>query len=97
LNLTHAAVAQEGFVVHSPSPASLLDALASAIAGNEGPPLRNQWRFVSNRSETIDSLAKSGAIAVHSRSLEAGQQYLAFKPDSPSLPLIENRASASEA
>jgi Fe-S-cluster containining protein len=82
LNVIDAALAKEGFVVYSPPIPTLLSALSSAIGGSDGtPPIK--WRFVSNRSDTVESLAKSGATAVHSRSMEAGAEYLGFKSESP--------------
>ncbi len=83
LNVTDAALAQEGFMVYSPTIAALLSALSSAIQEEGGAPAPSRWRFVSNRSETVESLSTSGAIAVHSRRMGAGAEYLGFEADSP--------------
>lgn len=83
LNLIDAALADEGFVVYSPTIATLLSALSRPVQDGDGAPPPGRWRFVSNRSETIADLSRSGAVAIHSRSMEAGPEYLGFKSESP--------------
>jgi Fe-S-cluster containining protein len=83
LNLIDVALAEEGFVVYSPAVATLLSALSRAVRNSDGAPPLRRWRFVSNRSETIADLSRSGAVAIHSRSMEAGPEYLGFRSESP--------------
>jgi Fe-S-cluster containining protein len=84
LNLAAAALAEEGFVVHSPPADALRDALARAMRSAGGAAPLNQWRFISNRADTVDQLLQSGAVAVLASSDEPMPfQYLGFKPGSP--------------
>jgi Fe-S-cluster containining protein len=78
LNLVDAALAEEGFVMYSPPIATLLSALSGAVQNTDGAAPLIRWRFVSNRSETIADLSRNGAVAIHSRSMEAGPEYLGF-------------------
>jgi Fe-S-cluster containining protein len=87
LNLIDAALAEEGFVMYSPPIATLLSALSRAVQNIDGAPPLRRWRFVSNRSETIADLSRSGAVAIHSRSMEMGPEYLGFKSESPVPPV----------
>jgi Fe-S-cluster containining protein len=63
LNIHSAAVADEGFVVHSPDAAALLAELTRAVDNPAGEIPDAQWHFVSNRAESVDSLASQGALA----------------------------------
>jgi hypothetical protein len=60
LNVNAAALANEGFVVYSPQRAVLLTALRRAIDDSDQTP-EGGWRYISNRFDTIASLAASGA------------------------------------
>jgi Fe-S-cluster containining protein len=63
LNVDDTALAAEGFVVYSPAVAALLRALSQAMAATDTAPDLNPWRFLSNQSETVESLLAGGAIA----------------------------------
>ena len=65
LNVFDAAPVHEAVLVYSPSAAMLLSALAFAIATESGSQAPAHWRFVSNRSGTVESLAAHGGVAVH--------------------------------
>lgn len=80
LNLAHTAVVHEAVLVYSPTAQALLSALsfATSTEATQKPPA--QWRFVSDQPETLESLAKGGAIASHVRDAEAAPyEYLGFK------------------
>jgi Fe-S-cluster containining protein len=80
LNLTHAALVHESVLVYSPTAQTLLSALALATATDACQEPAAQWRFVSDQQETLETLAKSGGIALHLRDAEAASfQYLGFK------------------
>jgi Fe-S-cluster containining protein len=85
LELNAAALADEGFVVYSPDGAALLTELARAVDHPDGETIETQWRFISNRAETIDSLALRGAIGSHVRERDNGSfEYFAMRPASTS-------------
>jgi hypothetical protein len=79
LHVNCAALANEGFVVYSPTRAALLAALERAVAdGNTGCP-DDSWCFVSNRSETIGALSARGAAgALISVGKHSSFEYLDF-------------------
>lgn len=80
LNVVDTALVHEAVLVYSPTAETLLSALAFAIASDSRPESAAQWRFVSDRLETIAHLANSGAIALHLRDAEAAPfQHLDFK------------------
>jgi hypothetical protein len=60
LGIDEAAVADEGFVIYSPSHAALARALASALKSAQ-TPVDTRWRLVSDRAETLESLTSDGA------------------------------------
>jgi Fe-S-cluster containining protein len=62
LGLDEAAVSDEGFLIYSPPHATLARGLVSALKSNHGAgdPL---WRLVTDRRDTLDWLAASGAQA----------------------------------
>ena len=83
LRLECAALADEGFVVYSPERLLLQAALERAVSGLDTEPAAASWRFVSNRSETIDSLAAQGAVSLPASA--RGQppfEYIGFRPPS---------------
>jgi hypothetical protein len=80
LNLADTALVHEAALVFSPSAKTLLSALmfATATDSRQEPPA--QWRFVSDKGETLDTLQKSGGVATHLRDIEAESfQYLRFE------------------
>lgn len=91
LGIDAAALANEGFVVHSPSREVLLAALRRAsdagsgsggVAEADSPSdVATGWRFVSNRRATVDTLVSVGALGegVDSGS-ESTFEYLGFFP-----------------
>ncbi len=83
LNLYSAARAEEGFVVHSPDRAVLLTHLARAVEEPDIETVDTQWRFISNRAETVDSLAVQGAlVSIAGANDQSGYEYLGFLPPS---------------
>jgi Fe-S-cluster containining protein len=80
LNLAHTALVHEAVLVYSPTAQALLSALAFATATDLREEPAAQWHFVSDQQETLQTLAKSGGIALHSHAAEAASfQYLGFK------------------
>jgi Fe-S-cluster containining protein len=80
LNVAHTALVHEAVVVYSPTAQGLLSALSHATAADFRQEPATQWRFVSDQQETLESLTKSGGIALHLRDAEAASfQYLPFK------------------
>jgi Fe-S-cluster containining protein len=80
LNVVAMALVHEAILVYSPSAKALLSALAFAIATDSGHEPVTQWSFVSDQPETLATLAKSGAIALHLRDAEAASfQFFGFK------------------
>jgi Fe-S-cluster containining protein len=71
LQVADAAVTREGFLVYSPSISVLQDAIAFAVDDADAAPPHTPWRFVSDRPETVERLASSGAEAVLARDLGA--------------------------
>jgi Fe-S-cluster containining protein len=82
LGIDRAALANEGFVVFSPAPATLRAALSDVDAGFEPPPGAFAWSIVSNQRKTIDVLISIGAIGEFadgvSDSLPRSYEYLGF-------------------
>jgi Fe-S-cluster containining protein len=80
LKFNDTAVVREGFVLYSPPHPELRQALAAAIAAVDEPVTEPQWRFVSDRSKTLEYLEQQGAVACHS--LDSGAvpyTYLSLK------------------
>jgi len=80
LNLAHTALVHQAVLVYSPTARTLLSALdlATATDCSEEPPA--QWRFVSDQQETLEALARNGAIALRFHDTDApSYQYLGFK------------------
>jgi Fe-S-cluster containining protein len=63
LGLDHAALANEGFVIHTPDREALLTALDQCHASPPPGDPTTQWTIVSNRSMTMETLASVGAVA----------------------------------
>jgi Fe-S-cluster containining protein len=82
LNIVDTALVHEAMLVYSLTANTLLSGLASAIATDSGHDPASQWTFVSNQPDTLATLAKSGAIALHRRDTEAASfQLFGFKRD----------------
>jgi Fe-S-cluster containining protein len=80
LNVAHTAMVHEAVLVYSPTAQTLLSALSIATATDFSQEPAAQWRFVSDQPETLETLAKSGGIALHLHDAEAASfQYLGFK------------------
>jgi Fe-S-cluster containining protein len=89
LGIDAAALANEGFVVHSPRREELLAALRQVSAGASEAllPLESPsaaapiWRFVSNRQATVETLVSVGALGECVDGGSAGAfEYLGFFP-----------------
>jgi Fe-S-cluster containining protein len=61
LSITHASLANEGFVIHAPRSSELLAALERIRATPDVPPAPAEWTFVSNRGVTVETLLSVGA------------------------------------
>jgi Fe-S-cluster containining protein len=83
LEVMDTALAQEGFVVHSPPLAALRSALDDALSPAAKVPHPGQWRFVTNQAATLAGLKSSGAVAIHARAAGPATEYRGFKPESP--------------
>jgi Fe-S-cluster containining protein len=80
LNLADTALVHEAALVFSPTANTLLSALALATATDSRQEPAAQWRFVSDKDNTLETLRKSGGVATHLRDTEAASfQYLGFK------------------
>jgi Fe-S-cluster containining protein len=83
LGIDAAALANEGFVVHSPRQDLALAALERARARETIDDGLHEWRFVSNRQETISALDTAGAHGSLLTSMDAPAfEYLGFFPAS---------------
>lgn len=77
LGIRTAAIANEGYVAHSPAIADLLDALSSA--GKASPSSSADWEFVSDRGETVEAIRLCDARCLHaSNDLLSGFVYLSL-------------------
>ena len=86
MNLNAAALAEEGFVVHSPDRAVLLKELARAMQRTDAVNADTQWCFVSNRAETVAALAALGAVAALAGARGISScEYLGFHPPSSAI------------
>jgi Fe-S-cluster containining protein len=80
LNVSDAAMVHEAVLVYSPPSDTLLSALAGAMAAEDGRNSSPQWRFVSDRAETIGTLSAHGGVAQNVRDADAvTYQYLRFE------------------
>jgi hypothetical protein len=80
LNMVDTALVHEAVLAYSPTAETLLSALALAIATDSAHEPAAQWRFVSDQPETLATLTKSGAVALHLSGVEATSfQHLGFK------------------
>jgi Fe-S-cluster containining protein len=84
LDINTAAMANEGFVVYSPTRGHLLQALKRARRDEGAGESLPAWNFVSNRRETVAMLESAGALGTMvSPTPTAAFEYLGFFPDSP--------------
>ncbi|CAB3764805.1 YkgJ family cysteine cluster protein [Paraburkholderia humisilvae] len=68
LHIDTAALANEGFVIHSPARDDALRALQALAVHADGavlPPDATQWRIVSNQHATVETLQSIGASGAH--------------------------------
>jgi hypothetical protein len=80
LNVADAGLVHEAVLVYSPAPDALLAALTLATHGNDAQSVPAQWRFVSERTETIEDLAANGGIAMRPHGTAgAGYQHFNMK------------------
>jgi Fe-S-cluster containining protein len=80
LHVADAGLVHEAVLVYSPAPAALLAALILATHGNDVESVPAQWRFVSERTETIEDLAANGAVAMRPRdAVGAAYQHFGFE------------------
>ncbi|NPT56210.1 YkgJ family cysteine cluster protein [Paraburkholderia sp. 5N] len=83
LGLNNAALANEGFVMVSPDSEALLTALRQIHATARPQEAAAQWTFVSNRSETVETLLSVGAVGHLAETTPAGNsRYHGFFPPS---------------
>jgi hypothetical protein len=81
LGLREAALANEGFVIHSPERGALLRALENATqsASAAAAPAAQDWTYVSNRMKTVNALKSVGAVSVFADPFDTdARQYLGF-------------------
>lgn len=64
LGLDRAALANEGFVIHTPDSEVLLAVLEQCRTSPVSEDGSVQWTFVSNRAETIETLTSVGAASL---------------------------------
>ena len=77
LGIGAAALANEGFVVHSPGNEAMTGALAGALrAGAREPNAESNWLFVSANASTLAALLEIGAMAA--RPADAAVEFLDF-------------------
>jgi Fe-S-cluster containining protein len=85
LAISTAALANEGFVIHSPDRDAMLDALRavreSEASGSLQVNAATPWHFVTNRTATRKALDETAALAMAAAdTLPASTEYLAFHP-----------------
>jgi Fe-S-cluster containining protein len=80
LGIRSTAMANEGFVVHSPDRGPLMEALRDLSVGPVGAS-EMSWRFVSNRRSTVGALDDLGAdVAMESSATDSSFAYIGFNP-----------------
>ena len=83
LEIDAAALANEGLVIYSPPVALAIAALKRAREQGDESDDTLQWKVVSNRRETVDTLTSIGATGVHYVKADAPAfDYLGFFPAS---------------
>jgi Fe-S-cluster containining protein len=85
LGLNSAALANEGFLIHAPESGALLAALQRIQAAPASPDAATaEWVFVSNRTETVETLLSVGATGHLVAPTPADTfRYHGFFPSSP--------------
>lgn len=83
LGIDTAAVANEGFMVHAPPAAALLAALTDLRAASPAEAVEaTEWKLVSNRAPTVETLVSVGASSVLAgNGTGPHARYLGFHPD----------------
>lgn len=82
LNISLAALANEGYVVHRPPGRQLHEALKRVSAGGAGSEAVPEWTVVSNRASTRDTLESVGATVCPSLPFSSADvEYLPFFAD----------------
>ena len=71
LKMNDAALVHEAVLVYSPAIDTLLSALTHAMAADDGRNTSAQWRFVSDRPETLKDVASHGGVGLHIRDGDA--------------------------
>ena len=80
LNVADAGLVHEAVLVYSPASDDLLAALSLATDGNDVQSVPPQWRFVSERTETIEDFAANGGLAMRPRDAAgAAHQHFSLK------------------
>lgn len=80
LDLTTAALANEGLVVHSPEREALLDGLRQAQREGDRHAIPRHWRLVSNQRATREAQAAAGACWEAEDTAGRRFAYLGFHP-----------------
>jgi Fe-S-cluster containining protein len=89
LNIMDAALVHEAVLIYSPATDTLLSALARAAQGDDDGPGSAQWRFVSERTETLRELAANGATGLHVRdAVPLSYQHVGFEREALFGPFI---------
>jgi Fe-S-cluster containining protein len=57
----------EGLVVYSPAAETLMSALTAALDASPEPYTEAEWRFVSDRPESMLDLSNAGGVTIHAR------------------------------
>jgi Fe-S-cluster containining protein len=80
LNVVDTAAVHEAMLVYSPTAESLLSALNLALSTNADEEIPTQWRFLSDRAETIEAVERNGGTAVHLRdAVGLSSEHVKFK------------------
>jgi len=78
LDIAKTAFANEGYAVHSPEPARLVEVLTAAPRENPELSEPRQWIFLTNRRATMDML---GQVEARGTKTESGASYIGFFDD----------------
>jgi Fe-S-cluster containining protein len=80
LNVVDTGAVHEAMLVYSPTAENLLSALNLALRADVDQDIHTQWRFLSDRAETIEAVAKNGGKAVHVRdAVGLSSEHVKFK------------------
>jgi Fe-S-cluster containining protein len=82
LDVSTAAIANEGFTVYSTSRHAIISALKKAREQGRDPAAKSDWTLISNRQSTVDTLVSIGALGVSTANPDLRQfEYMGFYPD----------------